>query len=138
MNVRQLIFLAIFPLVGGSSLAADVTLVPADMTGKWVNGVKQDCGSSAAKYVTFRDNGTLETGRGTAPRSVGFWSTKDNDITLHLLVAPSTSDASNVFYRGRYTYSYETAEVLEASEGVIEIITGTTGNIERSTFTRCD
>jgi hypothetical protein len=138
VNVRQLIFLAIFPLVGGSSFAAEVTLAAANLSGKWVSGVKQDCGSSAAEYVTFRDNGTIEAGRGAVPRSVGFWSLNGNDITIHHLVAPSESDTSNVFYRGRYSYSYITAEVLEAREGAIEIITGTTGDTQRRTFTRCD
>lgn len=138
MNTRLLIFLAIFSLACGASFAAEVTLAPADLNGKWVVGLKQDCGSGASLNVTFRDNATVEIGRGTKPLSVGFWSINDTDITLHTLVRPGESDDSNVFYHGRYTYSYLTAEVFEASDSVIEIITGTTGNTKRSTLTRCD
>ena len=138
MNAKLLIFLAIFSLACGASFAAEVTLAPADLNGKWVVGSKQDCGSSAGLNVTFRGDATVEIGRGTKPLSVGFWSINDTDITMHLLVAPSESDDSNVFYRGKYTYSYLTAEVLEARDDAIEIITGTTGNTRRSTLTRCD
>ena len=138
MNTRQLIFLAIFSLTCGASFAAEVTLAPADLNGRWVVGLKQDCGSSASVNITFRDNGTAEIDRGTKPLSVGFWSINNAGITLHTLVAPGESDESNVFYYGKYTYSYLTAEVIEASDSAFEIITGTTGNIKRSTLTRCD
>lgn len=138
MNAKLLIFLAIFSWVCGASFAAEITLEHADLNGKWVVGLKQDCGASAGVNVTFRNNGTVEISRGTMPLSVGFWSIKGADITLHTLVAPGESDDSNVFYHGQYTYSYLTAEVLEASDGAVEIITGTTGNTKRSTLTRCD
>lgn len=138
MNTKLLIFLATFSLACGASFAAEVTLAPADLNGKWVVGLKQDCGSSASVNINFRDNGTVEIRRGTTPLSVGFWSINDSDITLHTLVAPGESDDSNVFYHGQYTYSYLTAEVLEASDSAVEIITGTTGNTKRSTLTRCD
>jgi hypothetical protein len=138
MNTRLVIFLAIFSLACGASFAAKVTLAPADLNGKWVVGLKQDCGSGASVNITFRDNGTVEIDRGTKPLSVGFWSINDAGITLHTLVAPGESDESNVFYYGKYTYSYLTAEVIEASDSAVEIITGTTGNTKRSTLTRCD
>ena len=138
MKMKQLLLLITAAILGGYSHAAEVSLTPADLSSKWVWGVKQDCGSGAIQYVTFQDNGTLEVGKGTVPGAVGFWSLKDNDLSVHLLVAPSESDDSNVFYKGRYTYSYVTAEVLEASESSIEIITGTTGNTKRSTLSKCE
>jgi hypothetical protein len=67
-------------------------------------------------------------GRGVEPRSVGFWLVRDNVITVHQLVAPGESDADNVFYHGRYSYSYLTAEVLAINQDALDIITGTTGN----------
>lgn len=39
MNAGQ--FLIIFTLVGGPSLAANVTLTPAHLGGKWIKGGKQ-------------------------------------------------------------------------------------------------
>lgn len=138
MNTRLLISIAIFSLACRASFAAEVTLATADLNGKWVVGLKQDCGSSASVNVTFRDNSTVEISRGTKPLSVGFWSINDTDIALHTLVAPGESDDSNVFYHGKYTYSYLTAEVLEASDSAIKIITGTTGNTKRATLTRCN
>lgn len=136
MNTRRLLLLVVAAFSSAPALAADVTLNPADLAGKWVVGDKPDCGG-AADYAVFRDNGTLEMGRGATPRSVGFWSVRDNVITVHQLVAPGESDASNVFYHGRYSYSYLTAEVLETRQGSLDIITGTTGNTVRRTLTKC-
>ena len=44
--------------------------------------------SNAADYVIFHGNSTMEAGRGTAPKAVGFWIAKGDEITVHLLVAP--------------------------------------------------
>lgn len=125
-------------LFSGIVIATDVFSAPINLSGKWVWGEKKDCESSAAQYVTFSDKGTIEMGKGVAPGAVGFWTLEDKTISVHLLVAPSETDDSNVFYKGRYTYSYATAEVLEAGKDSVEIITGTTGNTKRSTLTKCD
>ena len=138
MKIKQVILLAITTLLSGIALATDVALVPLDLGGKWVWGEKKDCESGVAQYMTFSDNGTIELGKGYAPTAVGFWTLKDNTISIHILVTPGETDDSNVFYKGRYTYSYATAEILEASEGLIEIITGTTGDTKRSTLTKCE
>lgn len=139
MSTRLLlVFFTMFISISGISYAADVTLPPEDLMGKWIAGPEQDCGSSAVEYVIFRENETLEIGRGTKPNSVGFWGIEDNIISTNLLVAPGDSDTSNVFYRGRYTFSYVRAEILEASKNTIEIITGTTGNTKRSSLSKCE
>jgi hypothetical protein len=137
MNITRLLFLTLLTVLCATSMAADVTLAPADLVGKWVVGGKQDCASGTSVYATFRDNGTAEMGRGVEPRSVGFWLVRDNVITVHQLVAPGESDTDNVFYHGRYSYSYLTAEVLASSQDALDIITGTTGNTVRKTLTKC-
>jgi len=138
MTIRKLLFLTIFALLGMPSLAAEVTLTQEYLGGKWSSDGKESCGSTAANYVIFHSNGTMEAGKGTMPKAVGFWSTKGNEITVHLLVVPHESDTSNVFYRGRYTYSFLTANVLETRQGAFDMISGTTGDMVKKTWTKCD
>jgi hypothetical protein len=138
MNIRKLLFLTISTLLSMPSLAADVTLTQEYLGGKWSSDGKVGCRSTAADYVIFHSNGTLEAGNGAAPKAVGFWIAKGEEITVHLLVAPNESDTSNVFYRGRYTYSYLTANVLETRQGAFDMITGTTGDMVKKTWTKCD
>ena len=138
MKIRQVTLLAIPVLFSGISLATDAFSAPVNLSGKWVWGEKKDCESSATQYVAFRDNGTIEIGKGVVPGAVGFWSLEDKTISIHILVAPGETDDSNVFYKGRYAYSYSTAELIEARGDTIEIITGATGNTKRSTLMKCD
>jgi len=138
MQLGKSLFLAIFTLLGTPSLAADVTLAPGYLDGKWTSGDKESCGSSAAQYALFRGNGVLEVGRGATPGAVGFWGTKGDTITVHLLVAPNESDTSNAFYRGRYNYSYLAAKVLETRQDAFDMISETTGNMVTRTWTKCD
>ena len=88
--------------------------------------------------MIFHSNGTMEAGKGTVPKVVGFWSTKGDEITVHMLVVPLESDTSNVFYRGRYTYSYLTAKVLDTRQGTFDMISGTAGDMIKKTWTKCD
>ena len=138
MNIRKLLVLIISTLLSMPSLAADVTLSQGYLGGKWSSGGKEGCRSTAADYVIFHGNGTLEAGNGVEPKAVGFWIAKGDEITVHLLVAPNEADTSNVFYRGRYTYSYLTANVLETRQGAFDMITGTTGDLVKKTWTKCD
>ena len=138
MNVRRLLFLAIFTLFGTPSFAADVTLTPEYLSGKWSMGGKEGCESGAAGYVIFHGNGTMEAGREATPMSVGFWSAKDDEIMMHMLVSPAKSDESNVFYRGKYSYSYLGANVLETRQGAFDIMMGTSIDMVRETMTKCD
>lgn len=137
MNYRQILLFLIFPFLSGPLVAADVTINTNSLQGKWVKEGKNNCDSTAADYVLFRGNGIMEAGSGVEPKSVGFWSVSGNTITLHMLVVPMEDDTTNVFYRGRYSYSYLTAEVLSATDDVIEVITGTTGNIKRMILAKC-
>lgn len=137
MNYRQILLFLIFPFLSGPLVAADVTINTNSLQGKWVKESKNNCDSTASDYVLFRGNGIMEAGRGVEPKSVGFWSVSGNTITLHMLVVPMEDDTTNVFYRGRYSYSYLTAEVLSATDDVIEVITGTTGNIKRMILAKC-
>jgi len=138
MNIRKLLFLIIPTVLSMPSLAADVRLSQEYLGGKWSSDGKEGCSSIVADYVTFHGNGTLEAGNGAVPKAVGFWTAKGDEITVHLLVAPNEADTSNVFYRGRYTYSYLTANVLETRQGAFDMITGTTGDMVRKTWTKCD
>jgi len=138
MNLRRLLFIGIFMLPGTPAIAAEVTLTTDYLVGRWTSHGKEACGSRAADYVIFRGNGVMEAGRGGEPKAVGFWSASGDELTVQLLVAPDESDTSNVFYRGRYTYSYLTATVLEAREDAFDMISGTTGDLVRKTFTKCE
>ena len=138
MNIRKLLFLTISTLLSMPSLAADVMLSQEYLGGKWSSDGKEGCRSTTADYVIFHGNGTLEAGKGAAPKAVGFWVAKGDEITVHLLVAPNESDTSNVFYRGRYTYSYLTANVLETRQGAFDMISGTAGDMVKKTWTKCD
>lgn len=138
MNIKRHAITALLVLTGAPVCAADAVFTAADLVGKWVVGEQPDCGKSAALYVVFHANGTHEFGRGDTPGAVGFWKVGDNAITLHQLVAPDESDASNVFYRGRYSYSYLSAEVLDIRQDAFDVITGATGDTVRRTLTRCD
>ena len=80
----------------------------------------------------------MDAGEGAVPKAVGFWSIKDDEIIVNLLVAPQESDTSNVFYRGRYTYSYLTAKVLETRQGAFDMISEITGDMTKKTLTKCD
>jgi hypothetical protein len=138
MHIIKLLFLTISTLLSMSSLAADVTLSQEYLGGEWSSNGKEGCKSTASDYVIFHSNGTLEAGNGATPKAVGFWIAKGDKITVHLLVAPNESDTSNVFYRGRYTYSYLTANVLETRQGAFDMISGTTGDMVKKTWTKCD
>ena len=137
MNYRQILLFLIIPLLCGPLVAADVTIYADNLQGMWVKESKSNCGTSAAEYVLFHGNGTMEAGRGTQPRSVGFWVVSGNTITLHMLVVPMEEDTTNVFYRGRYSYSYLTAEVVTATDDAIEILTGTIGNMKNIILAKC-
>jgi hypothetical protein len=137
MSYRQLLLFFIFPFLSGPLVAADVIINANGLEGKWVKGDKNNCDSNAAEYVTFRGNSVMEAGRGAEPRLVGFWSIRENVVTLHTLVAPNKDDTSNPFYSRGYGYSYLTAEVIKATDEVIEIITGTTGNTKKQIMAKC-
>jgi hypothetical protein len=138
MNFSRLLFFTIVSLLGATSIAANVTLNQEYLGGKWSFDGKEGCNSNAAEYVVFHRNVLMDAGKGAVPKAVGFWSTKDDEIIVHLLVAPQESDTSNVFYRGRYTYSYLTAKVLETRQGAFDMISGTTGDMTKKTLTKCD
>ena len=137
MSYRQVLLLLIFPFLAGPLVAADLIVRSDSLQGKWVKEGKSNCDTSAAEYVILRGNGTMEAGRGTEPRSVGFWAASGNTITIHMLVVPMEDDTTNVFYRGRYSYSYLTAEVVSATDDAIEIYTGTTGNMKKTILAKC-
>jgi len=138
MKIHTLLFPAMLALTATPAPAAEVNLTGDYLSGKWSSAGKEGCGSNAAEYVSFHAHGTMDAGRGTTPRAVGFWRIDGDEITVHLLVAPDESDASNVFYRGRYNYSYLTATILDAREDAFDTISGTTGAMTRNTFTKCE
>ena len=138
MKLRKLLSLFVFILPCMALHAGEVTLTPGYLGGKWSSGGREGCESGAVEYVQFHRNGTMEVGRGTTPAAVGFWIAKDDEITVHLLIVPNVADTANAFYRGRYTYSYLTANVLDTRQDAFDTISGTTGDLVKRTWTRCN
>ena len=54
--------------------AEEVALSADYLEGWWSLDGKEGCNVIDTRYVLFRDNGTVESGRGTVPNGVGEWS----------------------------------------------------------------
>ena len=103
---------ALIALCLATTLVRAAGLSPAYLAGTWSLAGSEGCGS--ADYVLFRDNGTLEMGRGKTAGMAGFWELNNDTIILHMLVSPQSGHGLHPFYQSSYFYQYRTARVLNA------------------------
>ncbi|MGD2074222.1 MAG: hypothetical protein PVI91_00145 [Gammaproteobacteria bacterium] len=132
MRLRSAL-LVLLSLYIPTTLAEEVDLSPDYLAGTWSMAGSEGCGS--ADYVLFRENGTVELGRGKAAGIAGFWELNNDTIILHMLVAPRGGQARHAFYQDSYFYQYRAAQVLQTRADVIEVRVGEPG--EHHTLTRC-
>lgn len=131
----QLALLVLLSLQLPAAPAQEVNLSPAYLAGTWRIGGSEVCGK--ADYVLFRENGTLELGRGDTAGMAGFWELNNDTIVLHMLVAPRRG-RRHAFYQDSYFYQYRTAQVLATRSDTFEVRVGSApASGEEYTLARC-
>lgn len=137
-NYKLLPAFLVLALQSANAFSAEGTLSNEYLQGKWTSGGKDACTSGNASYVIFHQNHTLEAGRGGSVSTVGFWELADEQVLLHLLVAPSPGREAHPFYQGRYYYQHMSPKVLGMQADSIEF-THDTGALsgQAQTLTRC-
>lgn len=113
MRTRTLLVCLALMLPGAWSHAGDVSVSPEYLRGMWSFDGKTGCGSSNARYVLFRANGTLEVGQGNQVQRVGFWKIVDNSIVANTLTAPNATEEYHPFFRDSYRYEYVAPRVVK-------------------------
>jgi hypothetical protein len=138
-HLRHCILLAAIATAPASSLAADTLLTPDYLIGSWSLNGKAGCGSPDARYVLFRDNGTVEVGEGNAVARVGFWKIVDDTIVGHTLTAPLEHEEYHPFFQDSYRYEYMAPRVVQTEADAFAVTIGS--DIEKQkeqyTLTRC-
>lgn len=105
-----------------TTLAQEARLSPGYLAGTWSLGGSEACGSG--DYVVFRDNGTLEIGRGKTAAVAGFWELNNDAIILHMLVSPQGEQGPHPFYQSSYFYQYRSAQVLGTRADAFDVSVG--------------
>ena len=137
MTIRPFVLMFLLTLVTLDSSATEVMVSSGYLEGKWVLGATQDCKTVDSVYLTIRQNGTVEMGKGGSVKMVGFWVLNNDDLTLHVLVSPETTMGQNPFYRESYRYQYVTAKVVEAQPDTFGVIVGTNVEAGIQKLSRC-
>jgi hypothetical protein len=123
---------------GATAIAETVPLSAAYLQGIWILDGKEGCKSDAARYVLFRDNGTLEAGRGGLATRVGFWKiVNENTIVGHTLSAPSQHEEYHPFFRDNYRYEYMSPQVVKAEQDTFTVTVGSDLGKESYALIRC-
>lgn len=133
LTLSLLLSLQSFP-----ALSAESGLSQDYLAGRWSVEGKAGCESSTGQYVVFRQNGTVEAGRGEVPGIVGFWELLSDGIAAHTLRTPvERVEDWHPFLRDSYRYEYMKPEVVRVESDVLELDIGNDLQRERVTLTRC-
>jgi len=140
MRCLQLLLLYILGVQATAiSAAGTVALTPDYLHGTWSLDGKVGCGSSNARYVQFRNKGTLEVGQGGGVRRVGFWHLIDDVIVANTLTAPNVSEDYHPFFRDSYRYEYVAPRVVHIEADSFAVVIGSDLEKEKQQvmLTRC-
>lgn len=123
----------------GVSFGEDFAISADYLQGSWSFDGKGGCGSTDARYLVFRKNGTLEVGQGEQAQRVGFWTIIDNAIVANTLTAPNVAEDYHPFFRDSYRYEYVAPRVVRAAPDTFTVIMGSDLEKEKQevTLTRC-
>jgi hypothetical protein len=139
MNYKKLLVTAVVLSFQSVSVYAGDALISVDyLQGRWSLDGKEGCASAASKYVLFRNNGTVEVGRGDQVTRVGFWTiTSDNIIVGHTLTAPTHHEDYHPFFRDSYRYEYMSPQVVNTEQDEFSVAIGS--DLEKKTvkLNRC-
>lgn len=138
IKVRLAVFI-LSALSGAASFADNAVVSAQYLEGRWSFDGKAGCGSSDARYVVFRNNGTLEVGQGAEVNRLGFWRITDDTIVANTLTKPMERDAYNPFFGTSYRYEYVTPRIVAAGKDTFTVSIGSDVEKEKRevTLTRC-
>jgi hypothetical protein len=121
------------------SAVEPVEMTPDYLRGTWSLDGKAGCGSSNARYVMFRNNGTLEVGQGGEVRRVGFWHLVEDAIVANTLTAPNVDADYHPFFRDSYRYEYVAPRVVRTEADSFAVVIGSDLEKEKQQvmLTRC-
>ena len=139
-HLRHLVFMAAIAVTTAASLADETTVTPDYLVGNWSLDGKAGCGSADARYVLFRDNGTVEVGRGAAVTRVGFWKIVDDTIVAHTLTAPAEHEEYHPFFQSSYRYEHIVPRIGQTEKDTFAVTVGSDIDKQKEhyTLTRCD
>lgn len=138
-HLRHYVLLAAIAAAPAASLADDATLTPDYLVGSWSLDGKAGCSSANARYVLFRDNGTVEVGQDNEVARVGFWKIADDTIVAHTLVAPQEHEEYHPFFQDNYRYEYIAPRVAKTEPDALTVTVGSDIEKQKSQhiLTRC-
>jgi len=139
MHSIRLALMALLALQTSASFGEDVAVSADYLHGTWSLEGKEGCGSSDARYVLFRKNGTLEVGANGQIQRVGFWRIVNDAIVANTLMAPNVTEDYHPFFRDSYRYEYVAPRVVHTEPGALTVVIGSDleKNKEQVTLTRC-
>lgn len=139
MHRIRLALMVLLAFQASASFGEDVAVSADYLHGTWSLNGKEGCGSSDARYVLFRKNGTLEVGQGEQVQRVGFWHIVNDAIVANTLMAPNVAEDYHPFFRDSYRYEYFAPRVVHAEPGAFSVLIGSDleKNREQVTLTRC-
>lgn len=134
---EKLIFIALM-LQTAIAFSGETLLSDEYILGKWSTDGKAGCTSDEATNVTFHDNHTLESGKGGAVTTLGFWHIGDGKVIVHLLVSPTPGRESHPFFQQNYYYQYMAPTLVDIKPDSIDYThdTGVEAGVTK-TLTRC-
>ncbi len=135
---RQGYFLlvAALVLVAFESRAADEVLTPELIVGTWVlkNG---SCTDDQAEFVTFRDNGAVESSNKGMLQATGFWRLADGPVKLNVVASPAFFDERLKEMEGQYHTFEINLTPFNIKDSTFEAMGVLGEQVQRTTFTRC-
>lgn len=139
MNTVQIAATAlVLTLSGTPAFAESAALTESYLYGRWSLDGEGGCASPQARYVLFRDNGSVEVGRGNTASRVGFWKIVNGDtIVGHTLSAPLERKEYHPFFRDTYRYEYMSPRVESTRADSFTVTVGSDLDATRYTLTRC-
>ena len=118
--------------------AEEVALSADYLEGWWSLDGKEGCNVIDTRYVLFRDNGTVESGRGTVPNVVGYWSVVGDALIGHTLQTPVTrEDDWHPFVGKGYRYERMAPRVTRVTQDAFDVELGSDLEMRQYTLTRC-
>lgn len=116
--------------------AADAVLTAKHLVGTWVAHA-DTCSDDKAEFITFRQNGAVESSDKGALQAVGFWRIADDMVTLNVLASPAFFDETRKEADGGF-YAFEISMApFEVTQSTFEAIGVLGEQVRRAKFTRC-
>jgi hypothetical protein len=131
-----LLLVAALVLVAFDGRAAEAVLTPERIVGTWVlrGG---SCTDDNAEFVTFRDNGAVESSDKGVLQAAGFWRLADDLVKLNVVAPPSFFDEKLKATEGQFGLFEISLAPFNIQDTAFDAVGILGQEVRRTRFTRC-